>query len=129
MRDEEFQTLLGRISFSGVVTPDEIFRGGDHSDRSTSGDTVPDPTTGSPGTFEDRARKEALVQAVDDVNPRERMVLALYYDEGLTFSEIGDILGVTESRVVQIHAKAVLVLKSKFADRLESLGQGLGGDA
>ena len=57
------------------------------------------------------------------------MVLALYYDEGLTFSEIGDILGVTESRVVQIHAKAVLVLKSKFADRLESLGQGLGGDA
>jgi Sigma-70, region 4 len=50
---------------------------------------------------------------------REKTVLTLYYYEGLTLAEIGDILGVTESRVCQIHTKAVLQLRAKLADRPE----------
>jgi RNA polymerase sigma factor for flagellar operon FliA len=46
---------------------------------------------------------------------RERTVLVLYYDENLTLVEIGEILGVTESRVSQIHSKAVLQLRSRLA--------------
>jgi RNA polymerase sigma factor for flagellar operon FliA len=46
---------------------------------------------------------------------RERLVLSLYYDEGLTLVEIGQVIGVTESRVSQIHTKAVLQLRSRLA--------------
>ena len=46
---------------------------------------------------------------------REKLVLSLYYDEGLTLAEIGTVLGVTESRVSQIHTKAVLHLRARLA--------------
>ena len=46
---------------------------------------------------------------------RERTVVALYYDEGMTLSEIGSVLGVTESRVSQIHSKAIIMLRSQLA--------------
>ncbi len=129
MSDEEFQTTLRKISFVGVVALDEVFRGGDHSDRSTLGETLPDSTSGPLDTFEVKETKEALVKAVNDMAEREKTVLTLYYYEGLTLAEIGDILGVTESRVCQIHTKAVLQLRAKLADRPEGTGRKLAGDA
>ena len=73
-------------------------------------------------TFEVKETKEALVKAVSEMADREKTVLTLYYYEGLTLAEIGDILGVTESRVCQIHTKAVLQLRAKLADRPEGAG-------
>jgi RNA polymerase sigma factor (sigma-70 family) len=120
MTDAEFQTALRKISFVGVVALDEVFRGGDRSDRSTLGETLPDSTAGPMDTFEVKETKEALIQAVGQMAEREKTVLTLYYYEGLTLAEIGDILGVTESRVCQIHTKAVLQLRAKLADRSPS---------
>jgi hypothetical protein len=74
-------------------------------------------------TFEVKETKEALIQAVGQMADREKTVLTLYYYEGLTLAEIGDILGVTESRVCQIHTKAVLQLRAKLADRPEAAGR------
>ena len=125
MSPEEFQTALRKISFVGVVALDEVFRGGDHSDRSTLGETLPDATAGPMDTFEVKETKEALVKAVSEMADREKTVLTLYYYEGLTLAEIGDILGVTESRVCQIHTKAVLQLRAKLADRPEGAGRSL----
>jgi RNA polymerase sigma factor for flagellar operon FliA len=129
MTDEEFQTTLRKISFVGVVALDEVFRGGDHSDRSTLGETLPDATSGPLDTFEVKETKEALIKAVSEMADREKTVLTLYYYEGLTLAEIGDILGVTESRVCQIHTKAVLQLRAKLADRPEGAGRKLAGGA
>ena len=70
-------------------------------------------------TFEAKESKEALVMAVDGMPERERTVLMMYYYDGLTLTEIGDVLGVTESRVCQIHTKALRQLRSKLADRPE----------
>jgi RNA polymerase sigma factor for flagellar operon FliA len=123
MTDAEFQTALRKISFVGVVALDEVFRGGDRSDRSTLGETLPDSTAGPMDTFEVKETKEALIQAVSQMAEREKTVLTLYYYEGLTLAEIGDILGVTESRVCQIHTKAVLQLRAKLADRPEGTGR------
>src|ERR1700736_1483796 len=64
--------------------------------------------------------KQILASAINRLGDREKIVLTLYYYEGLTLAEIGDILGVTESRVCQIHTKAVLQLRAKLADRPEA---------
>ena len=116
MSDGEFQSTLRKISFVGVVALDEVFRGGDHSDRSTLGESLPDAAAGPMETFEVQETKEALIRAVSEMGDREKTVLTLYYYEGLTLAEIGEILGVTESRVCQIHTKAILQLRSRLGE-------------
>ena len=56
--------------------------------------------------------KDRLADAVGRLPEREKLVIALYYYENLTLREIGEVMGVTESRVSQLHTKAVLRLKS-----------------
>jgi RNA polymerase sigma factor FliA len=58
--------------------------------------------------------KQNLSQAIDDLPEREKLVLALYYDEELNLKEIGAVIGVSESRVSQIHSQAMVRLKSKL---------------
>jgi RNA polymerase sigma factor for flagellar operon FliA len=70
----------------------------------------PDPLA---SVINDRQR-ELLARAINELPDKERMVLTLYYFEELTMKEIGQILRVTESRVCQIHTKAVLHLKTKL---------------
>ena len=60
--------------------------------------------------------KHLLADAINRMPDRERLVLTLYYYEGLTLAEIGDVLGVTESRVCQIHTKAILQLRCRLAE-------------
>jgi RNA polymerase sigma factor for flagellar operon FliA len=119
MTDGEFQNVLRQVSFVGVAALDEVFRGGDRSERSTLGETLADSGAGPMATFEVKETKEALIFAISQMGDREKTVLTLYYYEGLTLAEIGEILGVTESRVCQIHTKAVLQLRAKLADRPE----------
>ncbi len=60
--------------------------------------------------------KAAVAQEIDNLPERERMVLALYYDEELNLKEIGAVLGVSESRVSQIHSQAMLRVRSRLSD-------------
>ena len=64
---------------------------------------------------EDRELSRLMRDEIKKLPEREKLVLSLYYDEGLTLSEIGDVLGVTESRVSQIHTKSVLHLRSRLS--------------
>ena len=63
--------------------------------------------------------KSRLAVAIDALPDRERIVIALYYYENLTLREIGEVLGVTESRVSQLHTKAILRLKGRLRDEIE----------
>ncbi len=60
--------------------------------------------------------KQILAGAINRLGEREKIVLTLYYYEGLTLAQIGEVLGVTESRVCQIHTKAVLQLRSRMLE-------------
>ena len=129
MSEKELQDILRQISFVGVAALDEVFMvGGDRTDRTTLGDTIPDATAGPMAMFEDKESKEILAQAIMQLGERERTVLSLYYYEGLTLAEIGEILGVTESRVCQIHTKAVLQLRARLStpEGTDTHGRGRG---
>lgn len=115
---DELAETLRQMSLVGVAALDEVFMaGGDRTERTTLGDMIPDSTAGPVAVFEDKESKEILAKAISQLGDREKTVLSLYYYEGLTLAEIGEILGVTESRVCQIHTKAVLQLRTRLSDR------------
>jgi RNA polymerase sigma factor for flagellar operon FliA len=122
--ERDLQDILRQVSFVGVAALDEVFLGADRSDRTTLGDTLADGAAGPVALFEDKEAKELLGQAIAKLGERERTVLSLYYYENLTLAEIGEVLGVTESRVCQIHTKAVLQLRARLADRRSDEGRG-----
>jgi RNA polymerase sigma factor FliA len=116
---DDFHKVLRSISTVGIMALDEVMRG-DRTERSTLGESLPDRGIGPVDTLEAKESKQALIEAVDGMPERERTVLLMYYYDELTLSEIGAVLGVTESRVCQIHTKALRQLRSKLADRSES---------
>ena len=66
--------------------------------------------------------REALADAISRLPEREKLVVTLYYYEELTLREIGEVLGVTESRVSQLHTKAILRLRSRLHGRCAAAG-------
>jgi RNA polymerase sigma factor FliA len=115
MTDDQLQAALSQISFTGLVALDEMLSGGERGDSMTLGDTIADAGEGPMAAFEFEEMRHILAEAINRLPEREKVVLSLYYYEGLTLAEIGSILGVTESRVCQIHTKAVLQLRSRIA--------------
>jgi RNA polymerase sigma factor FliA len=115
---EEFQEALTRISNSSVVALDELWTVSDASgDQVSLIDTIKDPTAIDPAQELDASEmKDRLADAIARLPEREKLVVALYYYENLTLREIGEVLGVTESRVSQLHTKAVLRLKSRLQE-------------
>jgi len=113
---EEFQDSLVRISNSSVVALDELWTVSDASgDQVSLLDTIQDPDALDPEREMDLTEmKDRLADAIARLPEREKLVVALYYYENLTLREIGEVLGVTESRVSQLHTKAVLRLKSRL---------------
>ena len=115
LTDDQLQTTLSQISFIGLAALDEMLGGGERGESMTLGDTIADIREGPVAVFEVEEMKQILAEAVNGMPEREKLVLTLYYYEGLTLAEIGRVLGVTESRVCQIHTKAVLQLRSRLA--------------
>ncbi|HEX6584905.1 MAG TPA: RNA polymerase sigma factor WhiG [Thermoleophilaceae bacterium] len=113
---EEFQESLMKISNSTVVALDELWAVSDSSGDSVSLlDTLHDPDAPDPQDLLDASElKDRLADAISALPEREKLVIALYYYENLTLREIGEVLGVTESRISQLHTKAVLRLKSRL---------------
>ncbi|MBW3547312.1 MAG: RNA polymerase sigma factor WhiG [Actinobacteria bacterium] len=116
MTEPQLQSTLSQISFVGLAALDEILLvGGDRGESLTLGDTVADDSAGPMAAYEVEEMRHILADAINRMSEREKLVLSLYYYEGLTLNEIGQVIGVTESRVCQIHTKAVIHLRSKLA--------------
>jgi RNA polymerase sigma factor for flagellar operon FliA len=118
---EEFQDALLQISNSTIVALDELWSTSDASGDSVSLlDTLPDRGAPDPEAAVDQSElRDRIADAIAALPEREKLVIALYYYENLTLREIGEVLGVTESRVSQLHTKAVLRLRSKLGPALD----------
>lgn len=114
----ELRSLYQQISFVSLVALDELMTvGGEKGDSMPLIETLQDTGTADPvAAFESEEMKRILLEAINKLPDREKIVVTLYYYEGLTLAEIGQVLGVTESRICQMHTKAVLQLRSRMAD-------------
>lgn len=112
---KEFHDVLTKLSYTSVVSFEELWVGGDREDGQSAIGTIKDESAEDPvAMFESVEIKGILADAIERLPERERTVIALYYYEGLTLKEIGQVLGVTESRVSQLHTKAVLRLRARL---------------
>jgi len=113
---EDFQASLLQISNSTVSALDELWTVSDSSgDQVSLLDTLHDADAPDPSRHMDETEmKDMVADAIARLPEREKLVIALYYYENLTLREIGEVLGVTESRISQLHTKAVLRLKSRL---------------
>ncbi|HUB35919.1 MAG TPA: RNA polymerase sigma factor WhiG [Solirubrobacteraceae bacterium] len=111
---EELNDSLLAISHSSMVALDELWSTSDSSgDQVSLMDTLEDTTAPDPAKALDVGDlKDRIAESIATLPEREKLVIALYYYENLTLREIGEVLGVTESRVSQLHTKAVLRLRS-----------------
>ncbi|MBU7596129.1 RNA polymerase sigma factor WhiG [Streptomyces sp. P38-E01] len=115
---EELHSVFSQLSLANVVALEELLHvGAEGGDRLSLMDTLEDTAADNPVEIaEGREVKRLLARAINTLPNREKTVVTLYYYEGLTLAEIGAVLGVTESRVSQIHTKSVLQLRAKMAD-------------
>ena len=118
MTMEEFQDALIQISNSTIAALDELWTVSDSSgDQVSLLDTLQDPKAPDPAREADATDlKDRVADAIARLPEREKLVIALYYYENLTLREIGEVLGVTESRISQLHTKAVLRLRSHMSE-------------
>jgi RNA polymerase sigma factor for flagellar operon FliA len=117
MTEEELDDSLTDISRSSIAALDELWTiSGSSGDQVSLIDTIEDTTGPEPqAALAQTELREALGEAIARLPEREKLVVTLYYYEELTLREIGEVLGVTESRVSQLHTKAILRLKARLA--------------
>jgi RNA polymerase sigma factor FliA len=112
----ELEDSLTDISRSSIAALDELWSVSGEGDQVSLLDTLEDPDSVRPADALDETElREILGDAISRLPEREKLVITLYYYEELTLREIGEVLGVTESRISQLHTKAILRLKARLA--------------
>lgn len=114
----DLRALFTQLSTVNVAALDELLGAGEErGDRLSLLDTLGDDSTPDPeNSFEAQETKFLLARAIDQLGEREKLVLVLYYYEGMTLAEIGRVLGVTESRISQMHTAAMLRLRARLTE-------------
>jgi RNA polymerase sigma factor for flagellar operon FliA len=115
--EEEYLKTLQKISGTSMLSINEVWYSGDDNDRVSIGDSIESPASLNPEVIAERDEiRRVIVEAINELPDKEKKVLVLYYYEDLTLKEIGRVLEVTESRVSQLHTKAIMRLRSKLTN-------------
>jgi len=120
MEEKDFLALVAGLSRSNLLSLDGLWRQqeGDEGGRVSNHESVADEAAPDPPTMvEFEERRQSLAAAIRRLPERERLVVALYYYEGLTVREISEVMGVSPSRVSQLHSKAILRLRGHLSRR------------
>ncbi|POR01136.1 RNA polymerase subunit sigma-70 [Alkalispirochaeta sphaeroplastigenens] len=114
---KEFEKIMLKISGTTVLSLNDVWYAGDDHDRMTIGDSIESPQGRNPDAVVEKMEiKRVIVEAIQELPDKEKKVLVLYYYEDLTLKEIGAVLGVTESRISQLHTKAILRLRGRLTN-------------
>ncbi|WP_376772920.1 FliA/WhiG family RNA polymerase sigma factor [Amycolatopsis endophytica] len=113
---DELRDLYSQLQLTSVVALEDLMAAGRESGSLV--DTLPDDDAVDPvAVLVDRDNRRQLADAIAQLTERDRIVVSLYYFERLTLAEIGRVLGVTESRVSQLHTRAVLRLRARLTEQ------------
>lgn len=110
--EHEVRELMMRSTRTGIYSLDDILVGVDGDDHVHYIEMIEDKGADTEEEAAQRELRRVLANGVDELPERERLVVSLYYYEGLTFREIGQVLAVSESRIYQLHAQAMNRLKA-----------------
>lgn len=118
---DELDALSQEVGAQSLLSLDETIEQPDWDSHYAANEMVADARVPSPAAaLEEDDTRQVLAELIDQLPKNERLVIALYYHEGLTLKEIGLVLGVTESRACQIHSKAIIrlraMIKTAFPD-------------
>ncbi len=107
----DYQKMARDASMARVFSLDEL-----ESNDQSSHFEIEDKSDGPAEILNDQGFRTALIKAIETLPEREGIIMSLYYEEELNLREIGEILGVSESRISQIHGQTLARLKSKMTD-------------
>lgn len=117
MSDKDFEKAMMRVSGTSILSLNDVWYTGDDNDKVSIADSIESPQNLNPDTIVEKEEiKRVIVQSIQELPDKEKKVLVLYYYEDLTLKEIGKVLEVTESRVSQLHTKAIMRLKAKLTN-------------
>lgn len=112
--ETEYGRILDQLKTAELAT----IRQSTNEDGTSSLEVAVDPGEGPYARLEREELRQLLAEAITELPDRERQILALYYQEELTLAEIGQVIGVGESRVSQLRTQAIGRLRSRLADRM-----------
>ncbi|WSE30403.1 FliA/WhiG family RNA polymerase sigma factor [Amycolatopsis rhabdoformis] len=113
---DDLRDFYGQLQLTSVVALEDLVAAG--KDSGSLVDTLPDDGAVDPvAVLVDQDNRRQLAEAIAQLTERDKIVVSLYYFESLTLAEIGKVLGVTESRVSQLHTRAVMRLRAKLTEQ------------
>lgn len=113
----EYHKTVMKVSGTSILSLNDVWYSGDDSDRVSIGDSIESPSSMNPDVIVEREEvRRVIIEAINELPEKEKMVLVLYYHEDLTFKEIGTVLEVSESRISQLHSNANLHLRAKLTN-------------
>ena len=117
MDETEYMKVIQKISGTSIISLNDLWYSGDDNDKVSIGDSIESPSSMNPDVMVvNEEVRRVIVEAINELPEKEKKILVLYYYEDLTLKDIGRVLQVTESRVSQLHTKAVLHLRSKLTN-------------
>ncbi|AEF86979.1 RNA polymerase sigma-D factor [Treponema primitia ZAS-2] len=117
MDESEYLKTMMKISGTSILSLNDVWFSGDENDKVSIGDSIESPSSLNPDVIVEKNEiRRVIVEAIEELPDKEKKILVLYYYEDLTLKEIGQVLEVTESRVSQLHTKAILRLRAKLTN-------------